>query len=211
MVNINEAFLKNWREKYRWPFCKSRIASEEKILWIEKLVNDNILKKGSWSVKDVLLEIVDWKTCGRQVTRFCGNDERKIEDKVNNVLEILNQDPDKVSECIKTFALRDKLQGVGVPVASAFLRFLDPINHRYGIIDKNIANFLKKEGITNFEFADGNLANTYQNADKYENYHHWLSRKAEELENSTFNSIYNVQTKWTPVDVEMALFAYFTH
>lgn len=210
MVEIDGAFLKTWREKYRWPFCKSRTASEEKIFWLEKIVVDHVLKEGSWTVKDVLLEIVDWKTGGRQVNRFCNNNGEQIESKVNEVLGILNQSRDKVSECVEIFALKDKLLGVGVPVASAFLRFLDPASHRYGIIDKNIAGFLNREGVTNFKFVNKSLASTYENNDEYERYHHWLGRKADEVRNFTFTSVYDVKTRWTPVDVEMALFAYCT-
>lgn len=210
MVEIDGAFLKTWREKYRWPFCKSRTASEEKILWLEKLVKENILKGGPWTVKDVFLEIVDWKTSGRQVQTFCRNSLQKIYRKIADVLQKMKKDSDDVSSFIRTFALKDKLEGVRIPMASAFLRFLDPINHSYGIIDKNIARFLNEKGITSFEFGNSSLANTDENILEYEKFHYWLKQKTGHMKNSTFTGIYSSQTQWSPVDVEMALFAYCT-
>jgi len=211
MVEISESFLKKWRENYCWPFDATRKQSEEKIFALEKAVTENIVvQQGNRTVKQVLSDIVDWKTSGRQVERFDENGHNRIKAVVDHVLETIDNRPDDVSECIKALVFENDLQGVRIPVASAILRFLDPVNHRYGIIDRNIARFLDIEGTTRFEYENNGLAKSYHNVDEYQKFHLWLRQKTIELRNSTFTSIYDAQIKWAPVDVEMALFAYCT-
>lgn len=208
MGDVDGDFLKKWRERYRWPFCMSRIASEERILYLENLVINNVLKSGSWSVKDVFLEIVNWKTGGAQVPRFCGNDDKTLLSAVSSVVHRLREDADDVSQCIEILR---SLRGVAIPVASAFLRFLDPIEHRYGIIDKNTAMFLNTKRITDFHLDEhGYLVPSSENANEYQKYHKWLRQKADEINqgNLTYADIYGIERNFTAVDIDMALFAF---
>ena len=149
--------------------------------------------------------------CGRQVRNFCRNSERDTSQKVGEVLRMLNDAPDQVSRCIEIF--RKIKHGARIPVTSAFLRFLDPIEHRYGIIDKNVAAFLNSEGITNFSLrSNGYVFDTRGNVEEYQSYHNWLHQKVEELheENAMYTDIYGNALSFAPVDVDMAIFAYTT-
>jgi len=207
MVTFSESFLREWRENYHWPLRATRKESEEKILALEKAVTENIIvQQGNRAVKHVLSDIVDWKTSGRQVEKFNENDDTEINAAVDHVLETISYRPGDVSDCIRTLVFENGLKSVGIPVASTFLRFFDPVNHQYGIIDRYIARLLDKEGITSFEYEDIGLAKALHNVDEYQKFHFWLKQKAEELRNS-FTSIHGAQVHWTPVDVEMALFA----
>lgn len=209
MSEINRVFLKAWREKYRWPLHESRKASEERIIHLEKLVKNNVLENGALTVKDVLLKIVDWKTGGRflAIRYFLKNSDRLLKSLIEEVRQLLDEDPNNVYECIK---LLTQLDGVKIPIASTFLRFLDPIRHRYGIIDKNVACFLNDKGVTTFLLRkkDDYLLYTERNIAEYKRYHHWLQRKVKELANTTYVSVYGIQQAFTPVDIEMAIFAY---
>jgi len=209
MDKFDPALLKSWREKYRWPLHESRRASEERIMYLENLVKNNIFESGPRRVKDVLLEIVDWKTGDRfqSVQKFRGNQEGDVTSCVTEVRKILGENPNDVSTCINIFR---GLHGVAIAVASAFLRFLDPTEHKYGIIDKNVAIFLNNKGITNFSLRwDGYVLDIPKNVREYQRYHNWLQQKARELsnENTTYVDIYGKTQSLASVDVEMAIFA----
>jgi len=211
-MRIGWQFLKTWREKYKWPLHESRSTSERRIISLERLVRGNILKKGTFRVKNILSKIVAWKTGGRYlaVQYFLENSDEYVENTVMEVLGILKMDSSNVFNCINLF--RD-MRGVGIPVASTFLRFLDPIEHKYGIIDKNIASFLNRKGITDFSLeSNRTIKNILKNVYEYCRFHYWLHKKAEELneKNITFRDIYGGVRSFAPVDVEMALFAYTT-
>ncbi len=207
---LNQNPWLDWRELYRWPFGTARKDSEQVILRIENLVLNNIYENGPYSYKQVLTEIVSWKTSGRQDENFSRNEHWVIEKKVKEVLNQIKSNPDKVAYCIGEFALENKLQGVGIPVASTFLRYLDPIHHRYGIIDKNIAKFLNKGGFTDFQIENELITKTEKNALEYEKFHLWLKAKAIELKGLSFTTIFGDKSPWKPVDIEMALFTYCT-
>jgi hypothetical protein len=193
-----------------------REVSEARISTLEKLVIDNIFQKGIYDSKNVLSQIVEWKIGNvlgdtqRKESIFWRNDLKTIESKVSNVLSSICSNPDEVSFCIKEFAGENKLKGVGIPVASTLLRFLDPIHHRYGIIDRYIAGYLNREGFTDFEFAGEYIANSDKNISEYERFHIFLRKKAIELENFSFTTTDGNEAQFSPVDVEMALFAYLT-
>lgn len=206
-VYINGDFLKIWRKEYRWPFCMSHFASEEKVLYLENLVSNTILKRDFrlWTVKDVLLEIVNWKTAGKQIWNFGKNRSDELIPIVEDVLYTIDNDPNNVSKCINTFL--EIPHGVGLPVASALLRFLDPVTHRYATIDRHIAKFMNDKGITNFNLEKGYILKTDQNVIAYQTYHNWLHRIVNELHKG--NSESGIQL--TAVDIEMAIFAYTIH
>ena len=211
VVEINGAFLKKWRETYRWPLHQSRNFSEKKIFELEELVKQNVLNIGSMTVKDVLTEIVKWKTRERfQATKyFLSNKEEEVKRRTYKVLEMLRKEPRKVVEPMRQFTLLD---GVKIAVASTFLRFVDPVEHKYGIIDKNVARFLNDQGITHFTLRskDDYIMYTLKNIREYQNFNSWLMAKIVELNSTTFEDIYGNKRKFTPVDVEMAIFAYKT-
>lgn len=211
MVEINEVFLKTWREKYRWPLYQSRKVSEERIFELEELIRRNVLVKGSTTIRDVLAEIVRWKTGDRfrAIDYFMTNDEKEVEKRADKVLELLEKEPRKVVEPMKQLTI---LKGVRIAVASAFLRFMDPIKHKYGIIDKNVARFLNDQGTTHFVLRsqDDYIIYTSKNVEEYQNYNNWLRAKAAELNLTTYKHVYGNERKFSPVDVEMAIFAYKT-
>lgn len=211
MVEISEAFLKTWREKYRWPLYESRRSSEERIFELEELVEKNVLDEGSVMVKDVFAEIVRWKTGGRfqAINYFQMNDENRVRNKKVEVLTLLRKEPVKVVEPIKRLT---RLSGVRISIASAFLRFMDPIEHKYGIIDKNVARFLNDQGITNFTLRrqDDYVIFSLKNILEYQDFNSWLTVKVADLNSATYEDIYGNERKFTPVDVEMAIFAYKT-
>ena len=95
-------------------------------------------------------------------------------------------------------------------MASAFLRFIDPYEHKYGIIDKNVARFLNDQGITYFILRsnDDYIIYTSKNIEEYQNYNNWLRSKVAELNLATYEDIYGNEREFKPVDVEMAIFAY---
>ncbi len=211
MIQLDAQFFKTWRPKYCWPPGKTRRYSEDKIRCLEDLVRNNILKSGPKTRKEVLSEIVDWKTEGkfkrRRVESFQNNKDADVENSVKEILRQLKDDPDKVS-C--SMELLCTLEGVGPAIASAFLRFLDPINHRYGIIDINVARVLNEQGITDFKFdyQDRYIPYDNHNRDQYQKYHKWLKDKAKDLEGTTYKDIDDKQQPFKPVDIEMAIFAY---
>ena len=211
MVEIDEAFLKTWREKYRWPLHKSRKFSEERIFELEELVRRSVLGEGSVTLKDVFAEIVKWKTGGRfrALAYFLANDEKEVKKKADEVLELLGKEPRKVVKPIKRLT---SLDGARISIASAFLRFMDPDEHKYGIIDKKVARFLNDHGITNFTLRsqDDYIIYTLKNIQEYQNFNNWLLAKTAELDQATYKDIYGNERKFTPVDVEMAIFAYKT-
>ena len=211
MVEISGEFLKTWREKYHWPFHKSRRFSEERISELEELVRMNLLHKGSMTVKDVFAEIVEWKTGGRfrAIDYFRANDEEEVKKIADEVLELLREEPKRVAEPMKQLTTLD---GVKIAVASAFLRFMDPAEHKYGIIDKNVARFLNDQGITYFilRSKDDYISYASKNIQEYQNFSNWLMTKTVELGSTTYKDIYGDEGEFRPVDVEMAIFAYKT-
>jgi hypothetical protein len=137
-----------------------------------------------------------------------GNSDRIIQGKVRQVLETLEQDPDAVDTALRIL----KMPGVAISIASAFLRFLDPINHRFGIIDRFVACFCNKRGLTNFRLRpeDDYLLDLPCNYEEYGRYHSILHQIAAELRGKDieFMNIHGKMAKFDPVDVEMAFFAF---
>ena len=178
------------------------------------------MKKGANSYSSILAEVVEWKFMERnpemasyQKKEFIRkNGENQVKKVVDMVLNDLSVNPDSVASCI---CVLTNLKGAGIPVASAFLRFLDPVNHKYGVIDRNVANFLMHEipnVVFNFEFnKDGYIKkDSFQNLLEYQRYHNWLQEKAKELEleGATYEDIDGKEQPFKPVDIEMAIFAY---
>ncbi|MGB9842524.1 MAG: hypothetical protein ACPLKZ_07430 [Candidatus Bathyarchaeales archaeon] len=211
MIEINNIFLKTWRERYKWPLFEGRKASEEKIFRLEETVKNNVLCKGSKSVKEAILEVVIWKTNNRfqTVREFQYNSDEIIESVIEEVQGLLRKDSDNVAEVIKKLT---SLEGVKIAVASTILRFLDSFEHKCGIIDKNVATLLNREHITNFLLRrkDNYVMYTQSNICEYQKFHNWLQKKAREIVGTTYTDIYGTQKNFTPVDVEMALFAFAT-
>lgn len=179
--------------EYSWPLCEGRKASEERIFQLEELVKNNVLCQGSKSVKEVVLEIVKWKTNERfqTVVIFQRNSDKETEKAIEKVTGLLHKEPNNVLEPIKILTMLD---GVKIAVASAILRFLDPFKRKYGIIDKNIAAFLNREGIAKFllRSEDNYVMYTQSNIREYQKFHDWLHEKAEEISRITYIDVYGV-------------------
>jgi endonuclease III len=60
------------------------------------------------------------------------------------------------SDTIKCISRLIELGGVGIPVASAILSFLDYEKHRFGIVDIHTARFFNSTGLTEFRMRDNN-------------------------------------------------------
>lgn len=201
--------FRHWRECYLWPpTSPSRQCSEQRIIDLEARVEKNILSRGTQTCKEIFLDIRRWKTGYRKETYFMGNSDRIIQGKVRQVSETLEQDPDAVDTTLRLL----KMPGVAISIASAFLRFLDPINHRFGIIDRFVACFCNKRGLTNFRLRaqDSYLLDLPHNYEEYRRYHSVLHQMAVELRarDIEFMNIHGKMAKFDPVDVEMAFFAF---
>ena len=136
------------------------------------------------------------------------NTEDDLKSRIAKVLRKLHDNPDNVSAYID---LLSSLAGVGIPVASAFLRLLNPIEHKYGIINKNVARFLNDREITGLHLGrDGSIKSCPENMREYQRYHDWLQQKAKELKDVTYTGVDGSEQNFAPVDIEMAIFAYIT-
>ncbi len=109
-----------------------------------------ILRGDLSSVKKDLSEIVFWKADSSERPRqlFDENPSVIISDSIRNVTQIVKAEPDNVHDAMNELVARTGgslgLRGVGMAIASAFLRFLDPDNHHYSVIDSHAARFLNE-------------------------------------------------------------------
>jgi len=215
-----EEFLRTWRENYRWPLKDTRISSEKRIIQIETLMRNRILKGDLEYIREDLSEIVIWKAGDKHesqmLRRFEGNTYVFLMNTLRNAISILSTNADNVASAMSELV---KMKGVGIPVASAFLRFLDPTYHRYGIIDSNVAVFLNHKKITNFDLREGDYwikkypeSSCRKNIKEYQKYHSWIQSVALDLQrkNVTYADIKQRQQPFTPVDIDMAIFAFMT-
>lgn len=220
LQDITDSFLKTWREQYRWPWGESRYSSEKRIEAIETLIKNGILQGEFNYVKGDLSEIVHWKASPRYETemlqRFDRNDDTILESTIREVISTLRRQPDNVRDAMSKLV---DLKGVGIPVASAFLRFLDQQQHRYGVIDRHVATFLNDQGISNFDLGEGGYSikswpagSLQRNTQEYQKYHNWLQYTSKNLRtrNVTYMDVYGKQQLFAPVDIDMAIFAYKT-
>ena len=134
--------------------------------------------------------------------------------KAKNVREKWN--PGTHSELLLGYRKRDLsrfcIGGVGIPTASAFLRFLYP--QEFGVIDSRVAAKVQAAGITTLSIrADGYINDTKANSRKYSSeYIPFLRTEAEALnrtgaafEDRDENGA-TIRCSFRPCDVEMALF-----
>lgn len=220
MEKIDASFLKTWREKYSWPRGESRYSSEKRIIQIENLMRSRILKGDFTYIKEDLSEIIFWKAGPRRepemLDRFDANSSDFLQKAIGQVFSILAKQPNDVCTAMDVLV---RLKGVGIPVASAILRFLDPEKHRYGVIDSNVAVYLNQKQVTNFDLREGDfwikkypIDSCQRNIQEYQKYHNWLQFVAEDLRkrNVTYTDIYGNQQPFAPVDIDMAIFAFMT-
>lgn len=205
--------FKHWREHYEWPVNSGRRFSEERIFCIERLVKENVSARGPLRPKQVLLFIVDWKTSGspNHIQLISSLSDQVVEDTLEAVRKHLNTMPDDVCYAIQLLQSLGKTPQTGpsIAVASAILRFLDPITHRYGIIDRLVAAFSNETRVTSFTTTSrGYIATSDSNILEYEKFHKWLQQKTAELDKTSYLSIYNEPQKFHPTDIEMAIFSY---
>lgn len=161
----------------------------------------------------MLLYIVDWKTSGSpaHIRLFSSLADQTVEDTLEAVRKHLNTMPDDVCHAIRLLQSLGETPRTGpsIVVASAILRFLDPITHRYGIIDRLVAEFTNEMQVTSFtKTKRGYIATDEENILEYAKFHKWQQHKTIDLDKSSYLSIYNEPEKFRPADIEMAIFSY---
>jgi hypothetical protein len=220
MSQTFDDFVKYWRERYRWPLTETRASSEKRIIQIENQMRNRILRGDPEYIKEDLSEIILWKAGAKNepemLQRFEGNTKEFLTESILKVVSTLSENPADVTGAINTLI---EMKGVGIPVASAFLRFMDPETHRYGVIDSNVALFLNQRKVTNFNLREGDYwikkypeTSCRKNIQEYQKYHNWIQLTASELRrrNVTFRDLSGRQQPFSPVDIDMAIFAYMT-
>lgn len=106
--------------------------------------------EGSWTWGD-LEWIVGWKS-KRTLPDFKDNDQDLAEDTVRRALE-------RRSVRQKVDTLQDNLDGVGVPVASALLLFMDPT--AYTVIDEKAGGALRDGGHVDAKLSETPTVDEY--------------------------------------------------
>ncbi len=170
-------------------------------------------ESGQWTgdrlgnLKSVTCAIVHWKMASQK-----SRTSRSVE----NVRAKWAQDAHvQLLDAYRESSLKKfRIGGVRIPTATAFLRFLYP--NDYGIMDKHVVNdFTQKNGITTLSLRteDGYISDLSVNINKYyTEYVPFLQAEAAALNNArlTFNDVdaagENIESKFRPCDIEMALF-----
>jgi hypothetical protein len=157
------------------------------------------------NLKEIVCAIVHWKMAsqGGRAKRNVAN----VENKWRN---------DTFTQIMNAYRRKDlslfKIDGVRIPTATAFLRFLFP--DEYGIMDSRVVKVTQKNNITQLDIRhDGYIIDKKKNVEQYnQHYNPFLVNEAWQLNNSgiTFQDIdeqgNQIDFKFRPCDVEMALF-----
>ncbi|MFA9417625.1 hypothetical protein [Natrinema sp. HArc-T2] len=106
--------------------------------------------EGTWTWED-LEWVVGWKS-NRVIPDFRMNDTELAEDTVRRTLE-------RQSVVEKVETLQNNLHGVGVPVASALLLFMDPI--AYTVLDERAWSALQVAGHLDTELSETPTVDEY--------------------------------------------------
>jgi len=145
MSDCDASFFRKWREAYRWPRSETRRESELRILCLEQLVKENILAQGPFTLKQVLICLVGWKTRDEKVYEYEQFSEEQVVTSIRDIQTILGANPQNVYEAISLLGKppHDGYIRASISVASTLLRFFDPIKHRYGIIDTKVSKLFQ--------------------------------------------------------------------
>ena len=123
---------------------------------------------------------------------------------------------DTFSQIMKAYRMKYlsffRIDGVRIPTATAFLRFLFPDEH--GIMDSRAVNITQKNSITQLDIRkDGYIIDKKYNIEQYDQYYNpFLINEACQLNNlgitfqDTDELVNQIDFKFRPCDVEMALF-----
>lgn len=162
-------------------------------------------KKGFFT-KDEVLKVVAWKAPRQKGNFVRENNADDVEKKTGEFLSLLARAEKQTSkkdfrrllkEAIHSIAgcpyswcrHPNKLNAVGIPIASAILRFIDP--ERYGVIDKNALNSLGKK----FKFYGTIMPKPQYTPQNYIDYLDFITQ---------FGKEFNL----SPVETDIALYMY---
>jgi len=176
--------------------------TQEEKFQLEKYI-PKARKKG-WFTKEEILRVVNWKAPRQKGNFNRKNTANDVEKKTREFLRLLenaerqaskekfNKDLKKaihsIAGCPYTCCKhQNKLKAVGIPIASAILRFLNPL--RYGVIDKNALNSLRRQ----FRFADTILPKTQYTPQNYIDYLDFITE---------FGKVFKIN----PSETDMALY-----
>ena len=122
--------------------------SNEEDEYTDKLVKKLELRENGTLTKEQVLSICYWKSprlSNKRRAYFKGDPKGIVSSNLEELCELMkkNNKGDKEAER-KILEKLTKIKGIGIPMASAILTFIDPDN--YGVIDKNVWLYLKRLG-----------------------------------------------------------------
>jgi hypothetical protein len=179
--------------------CQSVFADANAALYRSALTPDH-----ERNIKSVALAIVHWKMSsqGGRASMHMSNVSARWEPTT----------PLTLLSAYRSRGIRDfEIDGVRIPTASAFLRFLYP--NEFGIVDRRVVTtHTQPVGITTMNLRhDGYINDVKQNITKYSTeYIPFLRREATALAGVTFHDHDQFgapfRSSFRPCDIEMALF-----
>ncbi|MFQ5879488.1 MAG: hypothetical protein ACE5IZ_04875, partial [Dehalococcoidia bacterium] len=139
MLDISREFVRRWSAIYDKQYRGGSDEKEENIIreWLSHLPEPKYL------TKDFFVRLGRWKT-KRQTHRYQENDEALVKEATALAYNVSD-------EHLKLHVLT-VLKGVGVPVASTILHFLEPDN--FPIFDVRVRSSLKKAGVWSRDVDD---------------------------------------------------------
>ena len=142
MLKITSDFVRHWAKKYDDQYVDGSDSIEEKAFrsWIEQQGEPKYLNK------EYFIRVGRWKS-KRQTKNYKSNDAVLIEESTRSACQVAN-------ERFK-FQILMSLRGVGAPVASTILHFLDP--GHFAIFDIRVRTSLKKAGLWNRDQNDASV------------------------------------------------------
>ncbi|MDO8281013.1 MAG: hypothetical protein Q7U10_00055 [Thermodesulfovibrionia bacterium] len=167
--------------------------------------NNTLTPSHGANLKGIACAVVHWKMAsqGGRANLMAKNVKDKWKDKT-------------VKTIINAYRKRDlqlfEIEGVRIPTATAFLRFLFP--DEYGIMDSRVAKITQQRNITQLDLRDdGYIKDIKKNKEQYNNkYNPFLVAEASKLNDYgiLFQDIdehgNTINSKFRPCDIEMALF-----
>jgi hypothetical protein len=167
--------------------------------------NKSITATHVTNLKEIICAVVHWKMASQG-----GRADLKTDNVKNKWKD------DTVSKIINAYRGKDlalfKIDGIRIPTATAFLRFLFP--NEYGIMDSRVVKITQNNNITQLDLRDdGYIIDKKKNIEQYkQKYNPFLVNEARQLNNSgmLFQDVDEqgnpLDSQFRPCDIEMALF-----
>lgn len=221
------------RQGYEWPMGNGRKASEDDISGLLHQIQDAVIIQDSHALAKAMVNIHRWKTRNRQ--NQTDKYENALESQpANYVSDLLAMAPFKSTASIQRVLDHLKIQNCNLPVCTAIASFLYG-RLSVTIVDRFLSLFfsrhckatpedqaifryvryipfvLESPGLGKLRLAVYNQRNYQQNRDIYvRDFLQECSDVANELDSKgvTFIDVDGVQHQFTPIDVEMAIFAW---